>query len=114
MRDRETPRAEVVSTDAPGFDEMFQRHIAPTGGGLTLEQVEKQLRMANVFRHLSDDDIIVLLRRHVEAMTFDEMAEELKVSRQAVLKRVQVAEQNLRREFGNHWLDPIDSDNLAA
>lgn len=111
--DNEKPRIEAVSMDVPHFEEAFGRHIHARSDGLTVEQVEKQLRMANVFKHMRDEDSSLLMMRHVEMMTLDEIAEELDVRKQTVFERIQVAEQNLRRGFGEHWLDPIDPQELT-
>ncbi len=105
-----TPQS-MVSLDTPGFEEVFHSRIVGTDG-LTLRQVDMRLRMQNVMQALSPRDRHLLSQRHIELLTLDEIAAEEGITRQSVLKRLERAEQNLRRAFAVHWLDPVDMEDL--
>jgi predicted DNA-binding protein YlxM (UPF0122 family) len=77
------------------------------GGELTLEQVEKQARLQHVLEFLLPMHVDLLFARFAEQRTLDDIAEEFGISRQAVIKRLRVAVQDLKREIAAHWNDPL-------
>jgi hypothetical protein len=99
---------------AISLDSMYDAEQARTyplfGGGLSVDQVEKQYRMENVLGAMRPGDVSVLVDRHVEHQTLDTMASSTGVSRQAVLKRIQMAEVNFLLAFDQHWMDPIGGE----
>lgn len=76
----------------------------------TMDQLEKRARMRNVLSRLLPAHVELLFERHVRGRTLDDIAEEHFVTRQAIIKRLRVAEQDFRREFGLHWLDHVEVD----
>lgn len=83
----------------------------PLVGGATpssLDIIEKRARMAHVLTFLPPEHVELLFERHVRQRTLDSIAAEHYVTRQAIIKRLKVAEQDFRRAFGEHWNDPID------
>ena len=58
------------------------------------EQLAEDVEAA--FKLMNPRHVDLLLRRYVESMTLDAIAAEENVTRQAIIKRLQVAEKNLR------------------
>lgn len=88
---------------------------SPLVGGATpsgLEQVEKRARMAHVLSFMLPAHQELLFERHVRGRTLDDIAAEHFVTRQAIIKRLKVAEQDFRKFFGEHWNDPVDVNAL--
>jgi DNA-directed RNA polymerase specialized sigma24 family protein len=102
-----------ISTDVGGFEELFHDRIVPHEG-LTVTQVELQLRMSHVLKQMPDEEVDLLQRRYAGLETLEEIASDLGVSRQAATGRVETALQNLRRAFAEHWNDPVDLEGLGA
>lgn len=107
--ERSLPDSDVldVSTDMPGFDEVFYNALVP-GCAVGPEQVEMQYRMDAVFRAMRHRDVDVLERRYVGLATLDDIAEQLGITRQAVLKRLEAAKANFKVAFAQHWNDPLE------
>jgi len=84
--------------------------VGGAGGPTTLEQLEKRARMRHVLSFMLPMHVELLYAVHVEGRTQSDVAEEFCITQQAVSKRLAVAEQDFRREFGNHWNDDIDID----
>jgi len=107
---------QTVSLDALGELEDFEaegRVDRLRSEGLTLLQVEKQLRMRHVLSHLKLDDAELLFHRFVARRTLADLAEELEISHVAVLKRVRTATKNFKVAFSEHWLCPLDPEGLT-
>lgn len=87
-----------------------QKYVPLVGGATPsgLEQVEKRARMAHVLSFLLPEHQELLFERHVKQRTLDDIAAEHCVTRQAIIKRLKVAEQDFKRAFGQHWNDPVD------
>lgn len=79
-------------------------------GTLTLEQLEKRARMRHVLTFMLPLHVELLMERYVVGggRTLDDLAAEHCVTRQAIIKRLKVAEQDFRRLFAEHWNDDID------
>lgn len=77
-------------------------HPAPT-----IDQLEKRARMNHVLGKLTAKQVSLLQWRHVENMTLQEIANQEGVSKQAILKRLQVAEADFKAAFAEHWNDDI-------
>lgn len=71
--------------------------------GLTLLQVEKQLRMQKVLAAMRDEDVSILWERYVRFRTVAELAEDHSVSTQAIYKRLKTARANFHVAFAEHW-----------
>lgn len=82
--------------------------------GLTMLQVEKQLRMRHVLEHLDEGQASLLFEKFVARRTYSAIGRDLGVSHVAVLKRVRTATQNFKRAFGEHWLCPLDPEDLTS
>lgn len=107
---------QAVSLDALGEMEDFEaqgRVDRLHSEGLTLLQVEKQLRMRHVLSRMNSDEAELLFQRFVGRRTYADLAEELGISHVAVLKRVRTATQNFKCAFAEHWLCPLNPEDLT-
>lgn len=87
--------------------DMFEPIMGGMGGSPTLDTLEKRARMQHVLSFMDVVRVDLLYRRHVEGMTLEAIAREDARSRQSVMKRLRVAEQDFKREFGAHWNDTV-------
>lgn len=110
-----------MEVQGPGFSSdwtweewMQERGVdyTPLVGGSTetLEQLEKRARMRHVLTFMLPLHVELLMERYVVGggRTLDDLAAEHCVTRQAIIKRLKVAEQDFRRLFAEHWNDDID------
>jgi hypothetical protein len=81
--------------------------------GLTLAQIDKQLRMRHVLDYMRYEDVEVLVDRYVTRLTQQEIADKRGVTQQAVLKRLRTAAANFRVAFAEHWNDALDTRFLT-
>lgn len=73
----------------------------------SMDQLEKRARMNHVLDFLDPGRVELLQWRHVENMTLQEIANQEGVSKQAILKRLQVAEADFKAAFAEHWNDDV-------
>jgi hypothetical protein len=81
--------------------------VGMPGGGPTVGELEKRSRMNHVFSFMRPDHVELLYWRHVEGMTLEAIARQEEVSRQAIAKRLNVAEAAFKTSFAEHWNDDI-------
>lgn len=92
----------------------FENLSSMTHEGMTLLQVEKQLRMRHVLDGLPQASVALLVKRHVSHMTLQAIAEEEGVTPQAVAKRLETANRDFKVSFAERWLDPLDTTLLLS
>ena len=73
----------------------------------TIQSLEKRSRMNHVFTFMLEQHVELLYWRHVEGMTLGAIAEQEHVTRQAIAKRLAVAEADFKRCFAAHWNDDV-------
>lgn len=81
--------------------------VSGVGGHPTMDTLEKRSRMNHVFSFMDPKRVELLYWRHIEGMTLGEIAEQESVSRQAITKRLRVAEAEFKASFADHWNDDI-------
>lgn len=92
--------------------EEFGRYRQLREEGLSLLQVEKQLRMRHVLQYLEEDDVALLVGRYVSRRTLADLAAERGVTPQAVYKRLETARKNFKEAFAEHWNCEVDVEFL--
>lgn len=120
LRDPDLPRKhrDDVSYDTFGslseYEDWLLAHgneylplVSSAQGEPTLDTLEKRARMHHVLTSCDPVRVELLYRRHVEQMTLEGLAVEYGVSRQAIAKRLDVAEAEFRGAFADHWNDDV-------
>lgn len=82
--------------------------------GLTMLQVEKQLRMRHVLAYIDPDQASLLFEKFVARRTYAALGRTMGISHVAVLKRLRTATQNFKRAFGDHWMCPLVGADLLT
>ena len=72
-----------------------------------MDTLEKRSRMNHVFTFMLPRHVELLYWRHIEGMTLEAISRQESVSRQAIAKRVGVAEADFKAAFAAHWNDDI-------
>jgi len=72
-----------------------------------MDTLEKRSRMNHVFTFMQPKHVELLYWRHIEGMTLEAISRQEGVSRQAIAKRLGVAESDFKAAFAAHWNDLI-------
>lgn len=72
-------------------------------------ELDRRKRIEHVLTFLLPMHVDLLLMRHFQEMTLEGMAEEMKCSHVNVLKRLRVAEQDFRKQYGQHYEDDLEA-----
>lgn len=73
----------------------------------TMDSLEKRSRMNHVFTYMLPKHVELLYWRHIEGMTLEAISRQESVSRQAIAKRIAVAEADFKSSFAAHWNDDV-------
>lgn len=73
----------------------------------SMDSLEKRSRMNHVFTFMQPRHVELLYWRHVEGMTLEAISRQESVSRQAIAKRLAVAEADFKAAFAAHWNDLV-------
>lgn len=81
--------------------------VGSSGPEPTMDTLEKRSRMNHVFTFLQPRHVELLYWRHIEGMTLEAISRQEGVSRQAIAKRIGVAEADFKAAFAAHWNDLV-------
>jgi len=112
-RQDNTSRTSADGADvAEGLDAYMEDHpearfmvVGAAVGGLDYEEVEKRARMNHVYSFIRPEQVDLLRKWGIEGMTLEAIAEEEKVSKQAVHKRLKKAQAAFKEAYVKHWDD---------